>query len=161
MKLIIIVGIPGSGKTTLAKSLSKIYYEADSYPGLYKDGILQPHYIKQAHIVCQNDVKYAMKNKIDVIVQSNTNIDKKAIIPYIYLASTYGYTIQIIIPSFGLLHYSGIDKQLEHLINIRSKGDKIIPRYSIERMAKLYEENKEKLVKLSYLSNPDEMLDLV
>ena len=68
------------------------------------------------------------------------------------------YTIQIIIPSFGLLHYSGIDKQLEHLIHIRSKGDKIIQSYSIERMIKLY---KEKLVKLSYLSNPDEMLDLI
>jgi len=75
-----------------------------------------------------------MKNKIDVIVQSNTNIDQKAIIPYIYLASTYGYTIQIIIPSFGLLHYS---KQLEHLIHTRSKGDKIIQSYSIERMIKL------------------------
>ena len=152
------IGIPGSGKTTFAKKLSNTYFEADSYPGLYKDGILQKMFLKDAHLACQDQVKQAMKDKVDVIVQSNTNIDPFSILPYVYLALEYDYIIEFILPSFNLLHYPGIENQFEHLVSLRSTGDKIIQQYAMERLLKVFTDNKDRLIQLSHLSDPYEIL---
>jgi predicted kinase len=69
-KLILIRGIPGSGKTTYAKTLGiKDHYEADQW--FENNGGYNPTKIKQAHEWCQTQTFMAMKANRDVVV-SNT-----------------------------------------------------------------------------------------
>lgn len=75
-KLIIIQGIPGSGKTTAAKYLAKelhgVYHEADKYftkpDGSY---VFAPSKLEEAHNWCLQQTKEDLASGITVIV-SNT-----------------------------------------------------------------------------------------
>ena len=83
----------GSGKSTFAKTLGGIHYEADMYfidptTGEYKfDGSK----IKLAHSWCQNRVEGDMVLNMDKIVVSNTFTQEWEMEPYFELAKKYGY----------------------------------------------------------------------
>ena len=82
-KLIVFRGLPGAGKSTMAKDFQKSYicagyttalYESDMYftdkDGNYKfDGSRLPH----AHAWCRNKVLEALGN-CDVVIVANTNL---------------------------------------------------------------------------------------
>ena len=94
-KMIYLVrGIPGSGKSTFAKTLGGEHYEADMFfidgNGEYKfDGSK----IKLAHEWCQDMVYMDMIKEIPKIVVSNTFTQEWEMRPYFELAKNYGYKV--------------------------------------------------------------------
>lgn len=101
-KLYIVRGLPGSGKTTFAKTLGGVHFEADQYfmvDGEYKFDVTK---LKNAHSWCQTQVSNAMllnytANINNVIVVSNTFTQEWEMTPYVEMANEWGYTVFIII----------------------------------------------------------------
>ena len=97
--LYIVRGIPGSGKSTFAKTLGGIHIEADQYfvdaDGNYNfDGSK----IKLAHEYCKGQTKAWMKTdgdqvSVDKIVVSNTFTQEWEMESYFELAKQYGYKV--------------------------------------------------------------------
>lgn len=100
--LYIVRGIPGSGKTTFAKTLGGVHFEADKYfmvDGEYKFDVTK---LKNAHSWCQTQVSNAMllnytANINNVIVVSNTFTQEWEMEPYIEMAKEWGYTVFTIV----------------------------------------------------------------
>jgi predicted kinase len=96
--LYIVRGIPGSGKSTFAKTLGGQHYEADMYfvtpSGKYE---FNPTKIKDAHQWCQSFVKTDMILEYPKIVVSNTSTQEWEMKPYFDLAKEFGYTVFTII----------------------------------------------------------------
>jgi predicted kinase len=87
-------GIPGSGKSTFAKTLGGVHIEADQYfvdaDGNYNfDGSK----IKNAHAWCLDRVKTDMVVAREKIVVSNTFTQEWEMDQYFKLAKEYGYTV--------------------------------------------------------------------
>jgi len=109
-KFIIIRGIPGSGKSTVAKMLASampaLHYEADMWfykrTGEYDFHIDQLH---TAHKWCFDSVENALHSRMNVIV-SNTFTTIKELKPYVELGAKHGIKPQIITcqSSFGSIH---------------------------------------------------------
>jgi predicted kinase len=96
--LFIVRGLPGSGKTTLAKQLTANVFEADHY--FYdNDGNYNfiPSEIKEAHKECQEFVGHAMESNIEKIAVSNTFTQEWEMKPYINLAKEHGYKVFTIV----------------------------------------------------------------
>lgn len=96
--LYIVRGVPGSGKTTLAKQLTANVFEADHY--FYdNDGNYNfiPSEIKEAHKECQQFVGYAMESGIQKIAVSNTFTQEWEMEPYFELAKKHGFKVFTII----------------------------------------------------------------
>ena len=98
-KLILIRGLPGSGKSTFAKTyveLGYAHFEADMYfldkEGNYK---FNPKYIKEAHFWCKKNCEYSLRNKRSVVI-SNTFTQKWEMKDYIDLAEKYDVEIEIL-----------------------------------------------------------------
>ena len=97
-------GIPGSGKSTFAKTLGGTHFETDMYfidpkTGKYN---FDASKLKEAHAWCQNSVNTAMvlnhtSGENETIVVSNTFTQEWEMEPYFELAKTYGYTVFSII----------------------------------------------------------------
>ena len=96
--LYIVRGVPGSGKTTLAKQLTSNVFEADHY--FYdNDGNYNfiPSEIKEAHKECQQFVGFAMESGIQKIAVSNTFTQEWEMEPYFELAKKHGFKVFTII----------------------------------------------------------------
>ena len=100
--LYIVRGVPGSGKSTFAKSIGGIHIEADQFfmiNGEYNFDITK---IKLAHKYCQNQTEAWMKTDgVQVnnhkIVVSNTFTQEWEMKPYFELAEKYGYIVFTVI----------------------------------------------------------------
>lgn len=95
--LYIVRGIPGSGKSTFAKSLGGVHLESDMY--FMKDGNynFDPEKLKEAHNWCRHSVMDAMKQGVPKVVVSNTFTQKWEMEPYFILAEELGYRVFSII----------------------------------------------------------------
>jgi predicted kinase len=96
-KIILLRGLPGSGKSSLAKLMSNAltgFVEADMYfiqNGEYK---FDASKLRQAHAWCQNQVeKWMGPHGLDDIIVSNTFTQEWEMQPYFELAEKYGYVI--------------------------------------------------------------------
>ena len=91
-------GIPGSGKSTFAKTLGGQHYEADMFfineNGEYNFDVTK---IKDAHKWCQSFVETNMVLEYPKIVVSNTSTQEWEMEPYFKLAKEYGYTVFTIV----------------------------------------------------------------
>ena len=91
-------GIPGSGKSTFAKTLGGQHYEADMYfideEGNYNFDVTK---IKDAHQWCQSFVETDMVLEYPKIVVSNTSTQEWEMEPYFKLAKEYGYAVFTIV----------------------------------------------------------------
>jgi len=86
-------GVPSAGKTTAAKSLGLMTFEADQFfieDGEYK---FDPTKIKHAHQWCKDQVEYVMINGMSKVAVSNTFTQEWEMKPYFDLASKYGYMV--------------------------------------------------------------------
>ena len=91
-KLFIIRGLPGAGKSTLAKSIGVVeHYEADMYfvapDGSYQFDVTR---IKDAHQWCKDLVMMAMKRDEPKVVVSNTFTQEWEMEAYYELAAKFG-----------------------------------------------------------------------
>jgi predicted kinase len=97
-ELILLRGLPGAGKSTLAKTIGGIHIEADQYfmeNGEYKFDATK---IKLAHNYCHTQTQAWMQHdgeqiSVDRIVISNTFTQEWEMKPYFKLAEKYGYRV--------------------------------------------------------------------
>lgn len=91
--LFLVRGVPGSGKSTFAKSLGGVHFESDMFfmqDGEYKFNITE---IKKAHEWCRESVEYELAKFTPKVVVSNTFTQEWEMEPYFDLADKYGYRV--------------------------------------------------------------------
>ena len=97
--LIIIRGLPGSGKSTFAKLIMPEYAicTADDYH--MRDGIYdwKPENVSKAHKKCREKCEVLMKMNTSRIAIANTSTTFAELKPYFDLAKAYGYIVFSII----------------------------------------------------------------
>lgn len=107
-KMILVRGLPGSGKSTVAHSLvgfDFFHYETDQFwmvDGEYKFDMSR---IKEAHQWCQDEVRKCLTNGFSPIV-SNTFTTQKEMMPYFQMAKVFGIKPNVILcqSNFGNIH---------------------------------------------------------
>lgn len=104
-KLIILRGLPGSGKTTVAEEICyHLIHDTDAFvtirstdskfldaDGNYK---FDPKKLGEYHLLNQQEVQEDMISGAEVIIVDNTNTQRWEIKPYIDLAIQHGYTVE-------------------------------------------------------------------
>jgi predicted kinase len=96
-ELILLRGLPGSGKSSLAKSFGGMHIEADMFfmkDGEYKFDATKLRY---AHEWCQNVVEAWMDEGEELIVVSNTFTQEWEMDYYYTLAKEAGYIVHSVI----------------------------------------------------------------
>lgn len=97
MELVLIRGLPGSGKSTIARSMNfDVHYEADMF-FINKNGdyCYDPRKIGEAHKWCQEGVYQALLKGKKVVV-SNTFIKLFEMKPYFDMAHELGVELDVI-----------------------------------------------------------------
>ncbi|KAI5099205.1 NEDD4-binding protein 2-like 2 [Silurus meridionalis] len=101
--LILMRGVPGSGKTTLARQISSsgpsglilstddYFYQKDSYH-------FEPALLSTAHTWNQNRAKKAMLDEYTPVIIDNTNIQAWEMKPYVAAALEMGYRVDFVEP---------------------------------------------------------------
>lgn len=132
MKCYIMRGLPGSGKSSLAKSLDPmacICSADDSFMmnGAYK---FEPGFLGAAHRNCQAKFKALIDVKWPVIVVDNTNTTAQEMRPYVELAYVCGYEVILVEPRTSWAW------DVDGLVARNQHG---VPRAAIERMLARYQ----------------------
>jgi len=134
----ILIGPPGCGKSTFAKTLGGKIFETDAYPNLYSPkGIIDFKKLKSAHEWNLAEFGKGAKSADPILIQSNTNLHPPHMINYLEIAKKFGYRVRIILPSNDLLYYPhnfNSAEQIETMVKVRSVGPKIIPADTIRKM---------------------------
>ena len=106
-KLTLIRGLPGSGKSTMARQIAAatgaMHVEADmwvDYSAPYT-----PEAAKRAHTICQSRARHAVMFGRSVVV-SNTFTRRWEMQPYLDMAHQYGAQVEIITATgdYGSIH---------------------------------------------------------
>jgi len=96
--LYIVRGIPGSGKSTFAKTFKTVeHYEADMFFMRGNGYEFDATKLKAAHEWCQDMVFMSMKRNEPTIVVSNTFTQEWEMKPYLEMAKTHEYKVFSII----------------------------------------------------------------
>ncbi len=134
-RLILMVGLPGSGKSSLAKQLGQggVVFSTDDFfetpEGEYKFVGSMLHRYHQLNV---DRTKEAMQKGISPIVIDNTNTDARSKKPYDLLAQEFGYTIEFREPETPWKY------DAEELAKRNTHG---VPKASIERMLRRWQPN--------------------
>ena len=101
-ELYLLRGLPGAGKTTMAKSFGAVCFEADMYFMEGNEYKFNPTKLKYAHEWCRNQVEISMKSGDNVlgdkrIAVSNTFTQEWEMQSYYELAKKYGYRVHSLI----------------------------------------------------------------
>ncbi len=91
--LYLLRGLPGSGKTTLAKNIGGVHYEADQYFEKYADVHFDGYQLQNSHDYCRENVIGAMELGEPSIIVSNTLTKKNEVDEYVALGEKYGYRV--------------------------------------------------------------------
>ncbi|HIJ51003.1 MAG TPA: AAA family ATPase [Nitrospinae bacterium] len=104
---ILLRGVPGSGKSTVGKALSRLWedrgfmvagpWEADSFMTNEKGNYeFDPKKLGYCHDRCIDTCRAAMAFGMAVVIQSNTNTQKWEYEKYLDAAKEFGYAVQTI-----------------------------------------------------------------
>lgn len=96
-KLILVRGLPGSGKTTWVQEVGPFdYFETDMY-WLRPDGEydFNPRLIRKAHAWCQEQVEFCLMEDFEQVLVSNTFTQLWEMQPYLDMAEKYGYEVEV------------------------------------------------------------------
>ncbi len=95
--LVLLRGLPGSGKSTTAKELfpNAPHFEADMYFTNRETGIynFDPTRLGSAHLWCRRMTENAMTDGNPIIVVSNTFTTEKELKDYFKLAQSFDYKV--------------------------------------------------------------------
>lgn len=95
--LVLLRGLPGSGKSTTAKELfpNAPHFEADMYFTNRETGIynFDPNRLGSAHLWCRRMTETAMSEGHTIVVVSNTFTTEKELKDYFKLAQSFGYKV--------------------------------------------------------------------
>lgn len=89
--MLLIRGVPGAGKSSLAKLLGGVCCEADDYfrkNGSYK---FDSSKLAEAHAECKAKAVAAMIDREPLVIVSNTSTSESEVMVYQQLAEEYGY----------------------------------------------------------------------
>lgn len=95
--LILLRGLPGSGKSTMAKVLGGVHIEADMFFGRTGEYKFDPTKLKEAHAWCHGQTQQAMLDHEPLIVVSNTFTQEWEMRSYFGLARIHSYQIHTLI----------------------------------------------------------------
>ena len=95
--LIIVRGIPGSGKSSFASFLGKAICCADDYYVHDDEYKWKAEDIGKAHGWSQRKCRRFMKAQVETVVVANTNTTEREMQPYMDLARQFGYMVYSII----------------------------------------------------------------
>lgn len=99
--LFILRGLPGSGKSDLARSLADRYdaviCSADQYFMVGGKYCYDSSRLAAAHAYCQSTARKAMVEKKERVIIDNTNADPPHFRPYEEMARQYGYTVRFLV----------------------------------------------------------------
>tara|TARA_B000000460_G_C21446152_1_gene361671 strand:- start:301 stop:714 length:414 start_codon:yes stop_codon:yes gene_type:complete len=117
-RLYVVRGLPGSGKSSLAKELIADHgemFSADDYFEKSGEYIFNPAALPEAHAECRENVRRAMESECRKIVIHNTFSKRWEAEPYFALAKKFGYSVSVIEcqSSFGNIHGCPEDKILK------------------------------------------------
>lgn len=105
--LVLIRGLPGSGKSTIAKNMIGWYWHLETDQFWMKDGEYKfdMSRLKEAHQWCQNETR-AMLNRGQSVVVSNTFTTAFEMLPYFDIAKEFNIRPQVVLVqgSFGNIH---------------------------------------------------------
>lgn len=91
--VVILRGIPGSGKSTVAEAISQNYpaaiHSTDRYHQLDGEHLFQPSRLGEFHQKNQAAFKLSILNKVQVVVCDNANIKRWEFEPYLKAAKGY------------------------------------------------------------------------
>ena len=92
--LIIVRGIPGSGKTSFASFLGRAICCADDF-FTTRDGkyVWKAERVGTAHEWCQRKCRRFMKKQIETVIVANTSTTEREMQPYMDLARQFSYKV--------------------------------------------------------------------
>lgn len=98
MKVIILRGVPGSGKSTETKKYPDAYIVSADHYFIGKDGIYRfdMDKISAAHGQCKSKFEAALKDKRPLVIVDNTNTTVKELKFYVEAAKNAGYEVEIV-----------------------------------------------------------------
>jgi len=138
MKILFLIrGTSGSGKSSLAKLLTKNQITADDCPGLYRNGKYQLNLQQKAHDWCFDLCVAMLKKALPVVAVHNTFTKLKYLDRYIQAGKNYGYKIIVIRTegNYGNLHGVPIEVLIDQEEKYELYGE-IKPSYSVSRKTK-------------------------
>lgn len=97
--LLLLRGLPGAGKTTLANALGGVNLEADMYFISRETGeyIFDKYKITNAHAWCIEQVQSWMESQEPLVIVSNTFTQEWEMNSYNVLAKKYGYQVHSVV----------------------------------------------------------------
>lgn len=115
-KLIILRGVPGSGKSTFAKRLGILHFEADMWFDIH--GGFNRDKLKEAHEWCYERVSQELKNGNPVVV-SNTFVRAWEMQKYLQLAEDLGIEVKILTMDGNYESIHGVPEETVRLMRDR------------------------------------------
>ena len=135
MKLILMRGVSGSGKSILAKKLAAahegVIYSTDDFFMLEGIYTFDPSSLGKNHKMNQDRAIWAMQEKTPCIIIDNTNTQAWEMKPYVEAAVELGYEIEIQEPD---------PVPLEEIMR-RQESNKNLPLETVQRMFDRFEKN--------------------
>ena len=103
LTMVVMRGLPGSGKSTVVSAISRLYpravvCSADHY--FLRDGRYEfdPALLKSAHQECQDKARAACEAGERLVVVDNTGVRRWELVTYFKLAQSYNYTVIVVEP---------------------------------------------------------------